>query len=331
MPHALSADHGHCGNSPTDALARHRKLVTKPIHAYVLLLVGVVSISFGAILTRYAQQEAPSLTVAAYRMIFASVLVLVPTWVRQRSAWKSLSARDFLLAVISGFFLAVHFATWIYSLELTTVAISVVLVNTVPIWVGVLTVLTTKERASMTQVLSIAIAVLGAILIGCGIADADGGQSSVLGAVFALAGAIALAAYLLIGRGLQRRISLGVYVTACYGTAACFLLFAAVLTRQQILNFSWATWSYLLGLAILCQVVGHSANNWALRFFSASMVSVALLGEPILSTLYASLLFQESLTLLQAIGGTMILIGIYLTILTEHAPTSPAETSPTTK
>lgn len=289
----------------------------RPDYAYFVLLLGVLTVSFGAIFTRYAQVEAPSLAIAAYRMALAFVVIFLPSCLRNRHELRSLSRRDVKLAVASGFFLAVHFATWIYSLELTSIAISVVLVNTAPLWVGLLTVVATRESLSKSKVLSILIAVVGAGLIGWDFASGQAGFKSFMGGALAVAGAIALAAYLLIGRSLQKRVSLIAYVTACYGTAACFLLLAALITQQQILGFSWSTWGHIIGLAVVCQVVGHSANNYALQFLSASMISVALLGEPILSTLYAFVLFHETLTSLQAAGAAMILLGIYLGIRAE--------------
>lgn len=250
-------------------------------------------------------------------MIFAFGIVSVPTWVRRSRELKAIGTRDFRLVVLAGFFLAVHFATWIYSLELTTVAISVVLVNTAPLWVLALTALTTTELLSKAQIQSTLIAVLGTILISWEMKGYDSNSRDVLGAALAVLGAMALAAYLLIGRTVQRRVSLLTYVTVCYGVAAVFLLLTAIITRQQICGFSWSAWAYLLVLAFVCQFLGHSSNNWALRYLSAAVVSVALLGEPILSTAWAYLLFHESLTLWQVCGSVLVLVGVYLAIRAE--------------
>jgi drug/metabolite transporter (DMT)-like permease len=287
-------------------------------HAYIALAVGVLSVSTGAIFVRYAQQEAASLTIAAYRMGIAFVVVLIPTLIKHRRELQSLTYRDLGLAVTSGLFLAVHFATWVYSLEMTSVAISVVLVNTAPLWVGLLTPLMTRERLAPATILGITIAVIGATGIGWGL-ESDGGSSNdLLGGVLATIGAVGLAVYLLIGRNLLRRHSLGVYVTVCYGTAAGYLCLAAIGTGQQVAGFSHRTWLYLIGLALVSQILGHTTNNWALRFFSASMIAVALLGEPICSTLLAYFLFDETLTAVQVGGATLILVGIYFAARAER-------------
>ena len=287
-------------------------------HAYIALAVGVLSVSTGAIFVRYAQQEAASLTIAAYRMGIAFVVVLIPTLINHRRELQSLTYRDVGLAATSGLFLAVHFATWVYSLEMTSVAISVVMVNTAPLWVGLLTPLMTRERLSPATILGIAMSVIGAMAIGWGL-ESDGDSSNdLLGGMLATIGAVGLAVYLLIGRNLRRRHSLGVYVTVCYGAAAGYLCLAAIGTGQQVAGFSPPIWLYLIGLALVSQILGHTTNNWALRFFSASMIAVALLGEPICSTLLAYFLFDETLTAVQVGGAALILVGIYLAARAER-------------
>jgi len=296
--------------------ADHHGKPTLP--AYIALAVGVLSVSTGAVFVRYAQQEAASLTIAAYRMGIAFVVVLIPTLVNHRRELQSLTYRDLGLAATSGLFLAVHFATWIYSLEMTSVAISVVLVNTAPLWVGLLTPLVTRERLAPATIFGIVMSVIGAMGIGWGL-ESDGGSSNdLLGGVLATIGAVGLAVYLLIGRNLRRRHSLGVYVTVCYGAAASYLWLAALGTGQQVAGFSPPTWLYLIALALVSQILGHTTNNWALRFFSASMIAVALLGEPICSTLLAYVLFDETLTAVQVGGAGLILVGIYLAARAER-------------
>jgi len=287
-------------------------------NSYLVLMVGVLSVSTGAIFIRYAQQEVASLTIAAYSLGIAFVVVVVPTLITQRRELFALTYRDARLAAISGLFLALHFAAWIYSLELTTVAISVVFVSTTPLWVGLFSPLIVSERLSSATLLGIAVSVVGAVVIGGGM-QADGGASNhFLGWLLATLGAVGLAVYLLIGQNLQQRHSLGVYVTICYGTAASYLVLAAVGAGQQFIGFTRSTWWYLIGLAIVSQVVGHSANNWALRFFSASLIAVALLGEPICSSLWAYLLFGETLTTVQIAGAALILVGIGLAARAEN-------------
>lgn len=297
-----------------------------PLRAYFSLIVGVLSVSTGAILVRYAQGEAASLPIATYRMGIAFLVVLVPTCVKQRRELGNLSYRDCGLGLTSGFFLALHFATWIYSLEMTSVAISVVMVNTAPLWVGLLTPVVTRDRLARSTMFGIALSVMGAAAIGWGLERAGTSSNDLLGGVLATVGAVGLAVYLLIGRNLRRRHSLGVYATICYGAAAGYLCLAAIVTNQRMIGFTGSTWLYLIALALVSQILGHTTNNWALRFFSASMIAVALLGEPILSTLLAFLLFNETLTAIQLTGAVLILVGIYFAARAEQrGKRSPAD------
>jgi len=288
------------------------------LHAYIALTVGALAVSTGAILVRYAQQEAASLTIAAYRMGIAFVAVLIPTLIKHRPELRALTYRDLALAATSGLFLAVHFATWVYSLELTSVAISVVMVNTAPLWVGLLTPFMTRERLAPATILGIGISVIGAVAIGAGLQGDGNSSNDLLGAVLAAIGAVGLAVYLLIGRNFRRRHSLGVYVTVCYGAAAGYLSLAAIATGQQVVGFSTSIWLYLIALALVSQILGHTTYNWALRFFSASMIALALLAEPICSTLLARVLFNERLTAIQIAGAALILVGIYLAAKVER-------------
>lgn len=272
----------------------------------------MLSVSSGAILVRCAQGEAPSLVIAACRMGIAFLVVLGPTLLRHRNELLGLPRQDIGLAGLSGLALAIHFAAWISSLAYTSVANSVVLVNTIPLWVGLLSPLIVRERPARATIISIVLSVAGTIVIGLGI-DSDGDSANhLLGGFLAVVGAVGAAIYILIGRNVRRRHSLGVYVTVCYGAAAAFLWLAVLLSGQSAAGFSGRTWLYLLALALVSQILGHTSYNWALRYFSASMIAVALLGEPVLSTLWAFLFFAESLTGLQALGGGLILIGIYL-------------------
>lgn len=279
---------------------------------YLGLAVGVFSVSTGAIFIRFAQEEAPSLTIAAYRLGIASFVFAVPTLLFLRSELLRLTARDWWLAGMSGLFLALHFATWIYSLSFTSVAISVVMVNTAPLWVALFTPMVTSDRISGPMAVAVGCSVLGAAVIGFGLLDQSSTSNNLLGIVLATMGGIGLAGYLLFGRELRSRHSLCVYATVCYGTAAVLTWALVLLTGQKVTGFTAGTWSALLGVALISQVLGHSLNNWALRFLSSSVVAVALLGEPVLSSIFAFFLFDEAISVVQVFGAALVLIGIYL-------------------
>jgi len=289
-----------------------------PFHPFIALAAGIAAVSTGAIFARLA--DAPPLVIAAYRVGLATAVLLPPALLKARHEIAVLSGRDLKLAALSGLFLALHFATWISSLEYTSVANSVVLVNTNPLWVGVLTPWITKERIRPVVAVGIGLSVVGGIIIGAG--DFAVGGKALLGDVLALAGSICAACYLLLGRSLRQRLSLLAYICLCYGSAAVILWATVLFLQLPVTGFSASTYACFWSMALFTQLVGHSSYNWALRWLSTSMIAVSLLGEPIGATLLAYWLFGESLTWGKFIGGMLILTAIYL-VARNETPRSP--------
>jgi drug/metabolite transporter (DMT)-like permease len=285
-----------------------------PFNPYFALVSGVLAVSTGAIFARLA--EAPALVIAAYRVGLATLLLTPLVWLKARDELFNLSFRDLRLAAISGLFLAFHFATWISSLDYTSVTNSVVLVNTNPLWVGLLTPLITKERIKIAVAVSIFISVGGGIIIGAG--DFAVGGKALLGDFLALLGSICAAFYLLLGRNLRRKLSLLAYIFVCYGCAALILWLIIFSLNLQITGFSTNTYATFWAMAVISQLIGHSSYNWALKWFSASLIAVSLLGEPIGSTILAYIIFKEGLTWSKVIGGVLILSAIYISAASEN-------------
>ena len=272
------------------------------------LFLGIFAVSTGAIFVRLA--DAPALTVAAYRTGLATVILAPVAWWYAREELRRLRGPDYRLALLAGFFLALHFATWISSLDYTSVASSVVLVNTNPIWVGLLTPILTRDRITRLTALGIVVSVVGGVIIGAG--DFAIGGMALWGDILAVMGSIAAALYLLIGRNLRPKLSLVAYVFIVYGTAAVLLWLLVWALGLPVRGFTRETWAALVGIAVVPQIIGHSTYNWALRWVTASLVAVSLLGEPIMATIMAYFFFGEGLTWAKVIGGGLILLGIYL-------------------
>ena len=282
-------------------------------HPGFALAAGVVAISTGAIFARLA--DAPALVIAAYRVGIATLILAPVAWIKARNELVNLSVRELGLAATSGFFLSLHFATWISSLDYTSVANSVVLVNTNPLWVGLFSPFITGERIRTAMVLSIIVSVCGGVVIGAGDFHAD--SQALRGDVLALAGSVCAAVYLLLGRNLRRKLSLVAYVTVCYGSAAVILWVLILFLKMPLSGFGGTTWLSLCAMAVVSQIIGHTSYNWALRWFSTSLIAVSLLGEPIGGTLLAYLIFDEGLTWSKVIGGSLILSAIYIAASSE--------------
>jgi drug/metabolite transporter (DMT)-like permease len=301
------------------------------------LILAILAVSAASILIRFAQDEAPSLVIAALRISFAS-LVLAPIALKwHRQELFALTSRELQLALLSGLFLAVHFATWISSLEYTTVASSVVFVSTGPLWVALVSPVLLKEHLSRPALLGLVLALLGGTVVALGDACTwDGALScpafltalrgeAMWGNFLALAGAWAVTGYLVIGRRLRARMSLIPYIFLVYGMAAVALVVMMLAAGQSPLGLRPVTYSWILLLALLPQLIGHSTYNWALRYLHASMVATANLGEPLGSAVLAYFILRERPSALTIIGAVFILAGIYLASRQAPIPVPPQE------
>jgi len=290
---------------------------SRPKHSPVVILgIGIVAVSTGAIFARLA--DAPALVTAAYRVGLATLILLPFALWKSGAELRGLSRRQVGLAGLSGLFLALHFALWIASLDYTSVANSVVLVNTVPLWVALLAPLVTSDRIGRRTVLSAVLCVGGAAAIGA--EGASLGGDVLRGDMLAVGGAMAAAVYIVLGRKLRANLSLLSYVTVCYGCAAVTLWLLVLILRLPVLGFSTQTYWAFLGMAVISQVVGHTSYNWSLKWFSSSLVAVSLLGEPIGSSILAYFIFGEELTMVKLAGGGLILVGIYLAAAPKKKP-----------
>ena len=286
------------------------------LKVYLVLFGAVGVISTASILIKLA--DAPALIIAAYRLGIASAILLPVAAATRRVELQALSPKDFWLSLLSGDFLSAHFIAWIASLQYTSVASSVVLVATNPIFVGLGTVLFLRERLPLLLVLGIALSVLGGMAIGYD--DLVLGGQALYGDLLALLGAIAHSGYLLIGQRVRRKTSALSYITLVYGTAAVLTLTAAVMTRAPFTGYSLQTYGMIVLLALGPQLLGHTSYNWALRYVSAAVVAVVILAEPVGATALAYVILGESITLQKLIGGLLVLAGIYLAVRAEGRP-----------
>lgn len=276
--------------------------------AVLILTLGVIGVSTGSLFVRLA--DSPALATAAYRMTFAFLMLAPLALIKTHKEIFSLSKREIGACALAGFFLAAHFGTWISSLDHTSVANSVVLVNTIPIWVGIIGPLVIGESTKRNFWLACVLCLIGAFVL-CGKSFSLSFETA-LGDGLALAGAFFVALYLMIGRNLRKKLSLLAYATICYGSASVFLWIAVLVSGQQASGFSNETWIALLCLAVVSQIFGHTLYNWSLQWINAGIVSLALLGEPIGAILLAWAFLGEGLTLQQGIGGILILAGVYM-------------------
>lgn len=276
--------------------------------AYAGVGVAVVAVSFSAILIRWS--DADFLAIAAGRMLISALLLAPFAVVMYRAELFSLPRRDVAIMVGIGAVLATHFSLWIASLELTSVASSVVLVTAHPILVGLVGHFFMDERLSRLNAVGIALGLLGVIILTRG--DADAGSDTLVGDLLAFLGGVAAGVYILAGRSTRKRISLPVYAFLVYASCALFLLVAVVLTGTELFTLPADEWWLFLLMALGPSILGHTMYNWTLRYVPASVVSVSLLGEPVGSSLLAALLLSEVPPEYTMVGGAIILAGIVM-------------------
>jgi drug/metabolite transporter (DMT)-like permease len=288
---------------------------------WLTVSLAVVFVSFGAVLARLA--AAPPLAVSFFRVAIASLVLAPFALPRARRSWPRLDRRQALLLLASGLALALHFASWIASLSYTSVASSVLLVNTAPLFALVLSRLFLRERVAPLVIGAIAIALAGAGLIAA--ADWTGSPGSLRGNLLALAGAITLAAHQVIGRGLREALPLDAYVLGVWTAAAAALAAFAWTGGVPLVGYAPRTWLVFLALALVPTIGGHGLVNRALRSLPAPTVGLFLLGEPVLASLLAFALFAEVPGALVLSGGLVVLTALLLVII--YRPAEPAQST----
>jgi drug/metabolite transporter (DMT)-like permease len=284
-------------------------LGNKPIvNPYLAVLTGVFAVSFSALFVRLT--SAPALIIATYRLLFTFLALAPYALYRYRPEILALPGKQRALAAASGLCLALHFVTWFTSLRYTSVASSVVLVTTQPVFVVIGSWLFFRERISRLAMMGGALALCGSVIIGA--ADFQVGRDALIGDLLALAAAVLVSGYLLIGRRLRGGVSLPVYTFYTYGSSAVVLILASLATSTSFAPYPPRDWILFLALALVCTVVGHTIFNWVLRYVQASIVSVSVLGEPLGAILWASVFLREYPTLRQTIGAGFIFGGLFI-------------------
>jgi len=299
---------------------------------FVIFTIGILAISSSSILIRFSQSNAHSIVIAAYRMLVASIILLPYVLLKNSSEFRSIDRHDLVRFLIAGIFLALHFASWISSLEYTSIASSVVLVTTTPLWVAIFSPILLKEKNNPKIWIGISIAIIGSIIvsnsqscrinsgfvINCeGLGDLLSGRNF-LGNFLALAGAWMIAGYIIVGRRLRNKYSLTFYAFCVYTISAILLVIWATLSGFPFIGFSNTTYMWMILLGIFPQLIGHSTFNWALGYLPASFVSVAFMAEPIGTIILAFLLLNEAPQIGEICGGLLILFGIFLVSLTNY-------------
>lgn len=273
------------------------------------LLISIIAVSTASILIRWT--DAPPLAIASYRMTI-SVVMLAPFFLRNNGIEKlSTQGRSKLISLFAvGVVLAIHFASWITSLSLTSVASSVIFVHIDPIFVAIISHFFLGDKLTKKTMAGIIISFIGVSIIAMG--DAGAGSGSLTGDILALTGGVMLGLYILGGRVYRKNLDLTTYVTPVYSVAAVSLILMSMVTGTKLIGFDGTTYGLFFLIALIPMIFGHTLYNWALRYLSAPIVSLSLLGEPIGASILAFLLLGETPSSFTVIGGIITLAGIFV-------------------
>lgn len=297
--------------SKTELAPPKNEAVVSRHSIYGGLFLAILALSWAAIFVRWTG-EVPSLIIAFYRMLWCSLLVAAVV-LKNRDlgkAFKTLESRDWLIIIAAGFFLALHFACWIGALQYTSVANALVLYSIHPVVSLLLAPLVLRERGGRLAYIAAAITMVGVCLIA--ITASGEGENGLFGNILGVGSALFIAFYLLVARKMRGKISLSPYLLLVYSSAALLLLLMSMSVGYELIEYPANSHLFMLLLALVPTGIGHSLLNWASRHIAAYKVNLSSLGETIIASVLAYLIFAEAPEFWFYPGAFIILIGIVL-------------------
>jgi len=279
-----------------------------------ILLTGVISISFAAIFVRFCE-DVPAIMIATYRLSISSMILLI-LLIFKKNTFIKLSKKELFLCFIGGLFLTLHLITWFTSLKYTSVASSVVLVTTSPLFIGIYTVIFLKEKFNAGLTIGIVLSLAGSFIIGV----SDSGikeliikdSAAFFGDILAITGAIMASGYLIIGSKVRKKLDILTYITVVYSFSALMLILISLALHIPFTGYKSFSYLNLALLATIPQLIGHSSFNWALKHITPAIISIVILMEPIGASVLAYIFFKEHIDFFQFTGMMMILLAIFI-------------------
>ncbi|GIN88655.1 membrane protein [Heyndrickxia sporothermodurans] len=283
------------------------------INPYFVLVIGVLTVSASAILVKLCTAESGA--IAFYRLFF-TIIIMLPVFVMKNvKEIKLITKKDWIFSIISGVCLAFHFILWFESLNYTSVTSSTVLVTLQPLFAFAGTFLFFKEKFTLKAILCGIVAIAGSVVISWGDFKISG--MALFGDLLAFIACMLVTAYFLFGQDVRKRLSLMTYTFIVYVISAFVLLLYVLIVGESLVPTNNKDWIYFLLLAILPTLLGHTLFNWTVKWLSTSIISMAILFEPIGASILAFFILKENILLSQILGGTIILISISLFIIDE--------------
>lgn len=292
------------------------KLKKPPLPVPVLMLIGIVAISFSAIFIKWS--DAPASIQGMYRLLFTAILML-PFAKSYTGEVRALRKKDWLMLILSGAMLALHFLLWMGSLKYTSVASSTMIMALEPVFIMLGVYFLYKEKTAISAIVGLAIAIGGVVFIGWG--DIGISADHLKGDLLSVGGTIAVAIHMLIGQKLIVRMPPYLYSLIVFLSAAGVFAVYNLVMGISFVHYPAREWGVFVLLAVIPTVFGHILFNWLLQYVSATTVSMNILGEPVGASILAYFLLGEQLTLLQWTGGLLVVIGLAVYLYTGRMKT----------
>jgi len=272
---------------------------------YLILFLGILCISWSAIFVKLA--DVPGISSAFYRM-FIGFLVVLPIWfLRRKSVLDKKSVR---IAVLCGVIFACDIAVWNISILLTKAAISTLIANLAPVWVGIGAIIFLKEKPGHIFWIGTAIALFGVTVI-VGIDQIYNSQLNA-GHFLAILASLFYSFYLLIMRKGRLHLDTVTFTTISMLSSSVVLFFVSIFTGTQLSGFSLQSWEALIGLGLISQLGGWLAINYAMAYMPPTIASVSLLSQSVFTAIIAIPVLGEKLTKIEILGAMIVLSGIFL-------------------
>ncbi|MCY9513408.1 DMT family transporter [Paenibacillus apiarius] len=285
----------------------------KSSHLYALLVIGMIAISFSAILVKWSAAPAP--VIGMYRLLLTNLLLLPWVW-SYRAEWRSIQRRDWFRLTMSGFFLGLHFLLWMESLRHTTVASSTALLTLEPILVMAGSFWLFKQRTTTRAIFGVAVSLFGVILIGWG--DLKMSGQALYGDLLSVLGTIAVVAHMLLGQDLRQRVSSYAYNFTVFLVAGACLAAYNLSAGYAMTGYGAQEWVLFSAMAIIPTVLGHMLFNWLLKYMNATSISMAVLGEPVGASILAWVLLGEAMNPLQMAACLLLIFGVWLFLVNDR-------------
>jgi len=279
---------------------------------YIILAVGISIISFSGILIKVI--TAPVLIIAFYRMLLSSIFLTPLFFLKFKDSIKHFLN---IKPILVGFLLALHFYAWISAIQYTNLANAVIFIAIQPLFTLLLEFFFAKEDIRKGVITSVILALLGSVIIS--FSDFHIILTRFYGDMLAVLAAFLAACYLFSGRSLRKKIKYVPYIYIVYTYCTFFLFIFVLISGHSFTGYSTINYSYIIILALGPTLIGHSILNLSIRYIPATIVSLAILGEPIITIFLAMFILNEKLTATTIVGGVLILFGLYRAIISNKS------------